>query len=667
MRRIAFDCETHLIRPGMTFPRVVCVTFAHAGQKWIRDRVSGVLEVLGYLADSDVCLVGHNIAYDLGVICAEAITLAREGSLLVPSEDEIIRLVFQAYADDRVSDTMIRSMLIDIAQGTFQEVEGQRRGKVYGLDKLALRWCGLTISKEDTWRLHYAYLDGTPLNQWPQPALDYAIQDAEVTDLIDQAIISWVTQEGIASGEIPDAYRQIRAAWVLHLMAGWGVRVDPEAVTKLRDDLLTKQKTYHAILDQWGIFKKDRLGNYKRTKKGAIQKDQKRLQELITEGYASRGQTPPMTSRGTSTSADTARESGHPACVAFADVAATDKILSSWIPTLEKGIAGLPITSAPNVLVSSGRTSWSNPNWQNPHRGAGIRECVVSRPGTVLVAADLDTVELRALAQACLEIVGYSAMAEALRRGDDLHLAVAAEILGLDYDAAKALYDSGDPVVSEARQTAKKANFSLPGGVGAPKFAQMYYDDDQPLCLNPDGSYDQAGSIARAHVIKTAWLNRWSEMRDYLRNAGDICGDFGNNTVEQPWSGRIRGGLDYCSCANTYFQGRVADGTKLALWRIAWACYVDKSSCLYGSRLVLFLHDEVILECPEDKLDACGTEIVRLLVGAVQEVIPDIPITSAAVAFRRWYKGAKPVKVDGKLVPGKPEKDAKGKTKWIPA
>lgn len=51
----------------------------------------------------------------------------------------------------------------------------------------------------------------------------------------------------------------------------------------------------------------------------------------------------------------------------------------------------------------------------------------MARPGTVLVGADLDTVELRALAQSCLEILGYSEMAAALLRGEDLHLAPAAE------------------------------------------------------------------------------------------------------------------------------------------------------------------------------------------------------------------------------------------------
>jgi hypothetical protein len=124
-------------------------------------------------------------------------------------------------------------------------------------------------------------------------------------------------------------------------------------------------------------------------------------------------------------------------------------------------------------------------------------------------------------------------------------------------------------------------------------------------------------------------------------------------------------GLDYCSCANTYFQGRVADGTKLALWRVSYACYVDINSPLYGSRIVLFLHDEIILECPEGREDACAKELVKLMCGAVQEVIPDVNITSTACAMRRWFKGCKPFYINGLLVPSKPFKDVSGKIKWV--
>lgn len=681
MRRIAFDVETHLIKPGMLFPRLVCVSVSDGTSHDLFLAALGVKEILKYLADPNVILVGHNVTFDLGVVCAEAIDQGYDPHY-------VLTLVFQAYQDNRIVDTMIRSMLVDIAKGDFKEIDGQRRGKVYGLDMLAQRWLTTQITQKTftkkqanaglassvSWRLHFAFLQNTPLDQWPPDAYDYALEDVVITWNIDQQITAWAISEGQAQGEIPDEFRQARGAWVLHLMAGWGVHVDSELVKLVKENLVAQRTASYAIMEQWAIFKKDRDGNYKRTKKGQICKDQKRLKELIAEGYAQRGETPPMTdgrvNKATGirvpeigVSADTARESGHPACVAFADVASADKLLSTYIPILERGAGGMPVTSSPNILVSSGRTSWTNPNWQNPPKLGGIRECVIPRPGKVFVSADLDTVELRALAQSCLEILGYSEMASALQRGEDLHLSLAAEFIGVDYPTALAMYNAGDPIITENRHTAKQVNFGLPGGMGAKKFALTAIANGTPLITDPNAPFSE--HVTRAHMLREIWFKRWPEMRAYLKHAGDITGDFGPCMISQPWSGRIRGGLEYCACANTFFQGRVADGAKLALWRIAWACYVDKTSVLYGSRLVLFLHDEVILECPEGLEHECGLEIAKLLCGAVQEVIPNIPITSTAVAMRRWRKGAKPVIVGGKLVPSRPIKDSAGKITWI--
>lgn len=673
-RRLAFDVETHLIRPGMVFPRLVCVSIYDGQTKSLHLAAIGVSEILKYLQDPDIVLVGHNVSFDLGVIIAEAIA---QGI----NEHWVLSLVFEAYASNRIVDTLIRSMLVDIAQGKFQEIDGQRRGKVYGLDMLANRWLGRAITQKsfkksqahlqaNSWRLHYAYLQNTPIAQWPQDASDYAIEDAVVTWEVDSEISAWAVAEGQLDGTIPNEFEQHRASWVLHLMAGWGVRVDEEMVKLVRENLEVQRKHSYEVMDQYGIFKKDRLGNYQFTKKGARKKNIKTLRALIEDGYKQQGETPPLTAGGksgkkqTATDADSARDSGHPAAIEFANGAGAEKLLNTYVPILERGKNGLPVTSNPNVLVASGRTSWTNPNWQNPPRVGGIRECVIARPGYAFVGADLDTVELRALAQTCLELVGWSEMANAIARGEDLHLALAAEILGLDYATAKKLYDSGDPVVTETRQNAKAPNFGFPGGMGAKKFAINQIALGTPLISDKAATLEE--HFKKAYFLRETWFKRWPEMRLFLKNASDVTDELvGSCLITQPWSNRVRGGLDYCSCANTYFQGRVADGTKLALWRVAWACYVDKASPLYGSRLVLFLHDELILECPIEKVDACGKELVRILCQAVQEVIPDVPITSTAVAMRRWQKGAKPLYIAGELVPCKPEKDAKGKVKWV--
>ncbi len=667
MRRVAIDTETHLTKPGMLFPKLVCVSVSDGKTKQLYLAADGVKVILDLLKDPDVILIGHNMAYDIGIFIAEAIDLGYDPHM-------ILSLVFAAYDADRIVDTMIRAMLVDIAQGDFQEVDGQRRGRVYGLDLQADRWLGIKLQKKDTWRLHYAFLQNTPLAQWPPEASEYAIKDAEITWLVDQAITTWAISEGMPTGVIPDEHRQVRAALVLHLMAGWGVHIDSDLVKLVKENLECQRTASYEIMEHYGIFKKDKLGNYKRTKKGQICKDQKRIKQLIEEGYASRGKKPPQTAGRvdkktgirtpeTGISADTARDSGHVACIALADVANADKLLSTFIPVLERGAGGMPVTSSPNVLVSSGRTSWTQPNWQQPPRLGGVRECVIPRPGKVFVSADLDTVELRALAQSCLRICGFSAMAIALQAGEDLHLSLAAEIGGISYAKAQKLYAAGDPWITELRQTSKIVNFGLGGGMGARKFAQAQIDAGTPLIKDPNAPFSD--HVNRAQQLKEAWFKKWPEMRKYLQNAGDVSGDHGSGTVEQLWSGRIRGGLDYCSCANTLFQGLVADGVKLALWRLAYACYVDKSSPLYGARMVLFLHDEVILECLEDRADACAAELVKIMCSAVQEVIPDVPITSSATISRRWLKGSKPVLVNGKLVAGKPQKDATGKTKWV--
>jgi DNA polymerase-1 len=667
MRRVAFDVETHIIRPGMVFPRLVCVSVYDGQTKNLHLAALGVAEIIRLLQDPDVVLIGHNVSFDLGVIVAEAIS---QGI----NEDFVLKLVFDAYANNRIVDTMIRSMLVDIAQGSFQEIDGQRRGKVYGLDMLAERWLGQKITQKtfkkkdahkqaDSWRLHYAYLQNTPIAQWPHDASDYAIKDAVVTFDVDAKITDWAIKEGQADGTIPNEFEQHRAAWVLHLMAGWGVRVDEDMVKLVRENLQVQRTHSYAVMDQYGIFKKKKDGSYSLTKKGARQKNLKLLRSYIEDGYKQQGEPVPLTAGGqTATDAESARDSGHPAAIEYANGASAEKLLNTYVPILERGKNGLPVTSNPNVLVASGRTSWTNPNWQNPPQVGGIRECVIARPGFAFVGADLDTVELRALAQTCLELIGWSEMANVIGRGEDLHLALAADILGMTYAQAKKLYDQGDPIVGAMRQTAKKINFGLPGGMGPAKFAVTCINDGNPLVTDPKAPLSD--HIDRARFFREAWLKKWPEMRIYLKMAGEITGDFGSCMITQPWSGRVRGGLKYCSCANTYFQGRVADGTKLALWRVAYACYVDKTSPLFGSRLVLFLHDELILECPIEKLTACGKELVRILCDAVQEVIPDVPITSMAVAMLRWWKGAKPVLFNGELVPSKPYKDSNGKTKW---
>lgn len=392
MKRVAIDLETHLIKPGQLFPKLVCVSISDGIKHDLYPASLGLIEIIRLLRDPNVIIVGHNIAFDLGVIIAEAIDQGYDAH-------EIVSLVFQAYADDRIVDTMIRAMLVDIAKGTFQEIEGQRRGLNYGLDTLAERWLNQQITQKSfsrkqriagagdgSWRLHFAALENVPLVDWPQDAYDYALKDALITWKVDEKISLWAINEGIpAPGNIPDEFRQTRAAWVLRLMAGWGVSVDSEMVALVRENLEFEVQKSYEVMEQYDLFKKDRCGGFKLTKKGQRSKNLKKLKELITEGYKAQGKEPPMTDGGkkkipqVKSGADEALESGHIACMAYARTCNAIKLLSTYVPALERGKNGTPVTSSPNVLVASGRTSWQNPNWQNPPQGGSIRECVIPR------------------------------------------------------------------------------------------------------------------------------------------------------------------------------------------------------------------------------------------------------------------------------------------------
>jgi DNA polymerase-1 len=294
------------------------------------------------------------------------------------------------------------------------------------------------------------------------------------------------------------------------------------------------------------------------------------------------------------------------------------------------------------VLMETGRTSCSSPNMQNPPRAGGVRAAFQPRDGYVFVFCDYDTLELRALSQCCLDFLGQSEMAKALRAGHDLHLLLAAEMLKVHPDQAQARRTAGDPVIKEYRQQAKPANFGFPGGMSSDSFQE--FAETQKVMLTK----------AQCRAIRDAWFRKWPEMRFYFNHVNSLP-----EQIRQLRSGRVRGGATYTAKCNGFFQGLAADGAKEALWRVACECYLPGTP-LYGCKPVLFLHDEIGIEAPEGQVTQAGDRLATVMREAMQKWIPDVPITCGPVAMRRWYKGAEAVRIDGQLVPCKPE----GK-KWI--
>jgi hypothetical protein len=605
----------------------------------------------------DIVWAGQNIAYDFAVLAVADMSFLPD--------------IFRAYDQNRVLDIRIREKLLLLAIGQLADEHetGAKRQQRFSLDRIVLRRFGDLLTAEQkeqmvkdkkdvkSWRLRYSELDGVPLELWPQAAKDYSVNDTLWTDavLVDQDREQSERTKGETS-YIPDEHAQVRAAWWLHLMKIWGIRTDPESVRSLALDLSTRVNKIDSLLKKAGVLK----GKYQ---KGKVRwsKDMKRLRELVVQGYA--GAEIPKTDKGAvSTERDTllqAPMAHQPGCVddrcvedcvigilhAVAERNGIEKVLSTNVPELFRG-ATVPINPNWNELVATGRTSVGF--WQNPPRKGPVRECVIPRPGFVFVSADYRFLELCTLAQVCIDKFGWSKLADAINGGLDPHLDMAADFLGVSYQ--EAFRRQKESVVKEQRQRSKCANFGLPGGLGAVKFV-----------IYSRNNYGVLMDLAEAKDIKPKWQRKWPEVVPYHKWVSDNTAMGQTFTVKQHRSNRLRGDCGFCDGANSLFQGMAADGAKHAGWFISKECYLDDPyrnkkgpTALHGCRPVLFLHDEFILEVPEDRMHEAAERLVEVMVKAMQAYVPDVKISAEPAAMRRWYKSAEPVYLDGKLVPWEP-------------
>jgi DNA polymerase I len=739
MRFVYFDTETHLIKPGCLTPRMVCFSWAeridparpldevdaitcngwndpggalasfeidgdgavipfedppdkriaHTGiARGLLLRDDALCWLYLHLQDDNVTFCGHNLAYDFGVAVASA------GEHF----EALLRLVFEKYRKGLVRDTQTRAQLCDIATGSMKFHEDEDTGEPiktsYHLADLTMRYLKRFLKKKDTWRLKYALLDGVPLHEWPEDARRYAIDDAVNTLEVDEAI------EELAGGPIPDAMRQHRATWALHLMSAWGVRTDAAAVAKLKAELMVDYKEVTDKLRPSGLLNIIPARTITRgARKGEhvpeeIKRSNKRIMARVEAAFLAMGEPCPMTDPSdshpdgqVSTSKKTLLATGDPELKLVAERGAVAKLLDTYVPVLESGTV-VPINPRYNALVETGRTSCAKPNIQNPPRAGGVRDCFIPRDGWVYAFSDYDTLELRALSQVCLDMFGWSRMAEALRAGEDLHLKMAAQMKGITYAEAKALFDAGDAEIKEYRQQSKPANFGFPGGMAAKSFRE--YAEGYGIFL----------SEAEAQGLKDTWSSLWAEMDPYFERIKALT------EIEQPIrqarSGRVRGGASFCAAANGFFQALAADGAKAAVWAVAWECYVGtkwdpvadgpesvavdrngeswgEMSPLYGTRPVFFLHDEIGIEIPlrwwgYKRTAAAAERLGELMVRCMEQWVPDVPITAKPIMCRRWFKGAEAVKVALRadeppvLVPSKPvvsEVNGKKRTAWV--
>jgi len=487
---------------------------------WLRDE--GLELVREWLLDPEVALIGQNVFYDLGVVCAE--------------DESLIPLVFKAIEADRIHDTILRQKIIDNFYGKLKYVWDADKDKFigsrYDLGTLVMRYFHENIfakkgldengkhTNNDVWRMRYNELDGVPLEEWPQPAIDYAIEDAVYAYKIFMRQEEEIQPEGIPCGLDEDGnhingWKHVAHAWGLYLETIRGFRTDPVYTLDLEEKLLAELKLWRTIAQDYGRF-------IRRGKKES--KNLKKIRESVSALVAN----PLLTKKGqVATTREQLRNIPCPVCGdgfdthlgsdqelelcaepvdgsashyiglwATSEVTRVEKKLSTYIKVLKQGF-DVPINPRYNSIIETFRTSSSSPNIQNYPRGGNIRDCVIPRDGWVFGFCDYDTLEMRTLAQTCIDLFGFSDIGAAIDADEDLHVSLASVIRGESYQALFDLYESGDPGVEKERQFCKcfHPDTEVLTPAGWKKIAELVLGDVVGAAV-PDGD-----------VVRIEWQN----------------------------------------------------------------------------------------------------------------------------------------------------------------
>ena len=293
----------------------------------------------------------------------------------------------------------------------------------------------------------------------------------------------------------------------------------------------------------------------------------------------------------------------HPIAKLILDYRMVSKLKSTYTDKLPRMInprTGRVHTNFSQTTAVTGRLSSNEPNLQNiPIRnaeGRRIREAFIAAPGHQLISADYSQIELRIMAHLSQD----ATLLSAFHSGEDVHRRTAAEIFGL----------SGEDVNSEQRRTAKTINFGLIYGMSAFGLAsalglergaaQQYME--RYFARYPGVKVYMDETRAKAHA--QGYVETVFGRRLYLP---DIRA---SNSQRRAGSER--------AAINAPMQGSAADLVKLAMIAVhRWLLQARLST-----RLILQVHDELVLEVPDAELDRIKQALPGLMSGAAQLSVP---------------------------------------------
>ena len=420
-------------------------------------------------------------------------------------------------------------------------------------------------------------------------ATDYAAEDADITLRLHETLYPQVA----ADEKLLHIYRDIElpAMPVLQTMERNGVLLDVKLLGELSAEFGAKMIAIEAKAhEQAGqpfnlnspkqiqeiLFAKQGLKPVKKTPSGQPSTDEDSLEQLALD---------------------------HPLpklILEFRGLAKLKSTYSDKLPSMINPDSGRVHTNYGQAIAVTGRLSSNDPNLQNiPIRtaeGRRIREAFIAPPGRVIMSADYSQIELRIMAH----ISQDASLLKAFAAGEDIHRATAAEIFG------------GVPaeVSSEQRRYAKVINFGLIYGMSAFGLARQ-------LGLERSAAQQYMERYFARYPGVDAYMKR---TREAARDQGYVETVFGRRL----WLPEIRNanparrqGAERAAI-NAPMQGTAADLIKMAM--IAVDQWLKQERL--ATRLIMQVHDELVLEVPENEADRVRQQLPALMNGVAKLAVP---------------------------------------------
>ena len=470
----------------------------------------------------------------------------------------------------------------------------------HDMDALATRYLGASGL------LQYADVAGKGASMIPfdqvdvKRATEYSAEDADVTLQLHGALLPRLEKDAKLKSIYADI--EIPVSGVLLTMERNGVLIDAQQLSaqthELAQKMLELERKAHELAGgpfNLGspkqlcevLFERLKLKVIKKTPSGSPSTDEEVLEKLALD---------------------------HPICKALLEHRGLSKLKSTYtdkLPRMVNAKTGRVHTNYAQAVAVTGRLSSTEPNLQNiPVRtleGRRIREAFIAPPGAKIVSADYSQIELRIMAH----LSGDRSLIDAFARGEDIHRHTAAEVFG----------GTTGEVSSEQRRYAKVINFGLIYGMSAFGLAQNLDIERSAAQLYMDKYFARYPSVAQ-YMERT---------RNEARERGYVETVLGRRL----WLPDIRSsnmarrqGAER-QAINAPMQGTAADLIKLAM--IAVQGWIEQERL--ATRLIMQVHDELVLEVPESELERVKPGVETLMMGVAKL---DVPLVVDAGVGDNW-------------------------------